>query len=1238
VHAGPPAESLAAEYGAHAFAYGSHIVLGRAAARAGDHARTQILAHELVHVVQQARAVPATAANDSSFDHRARAPPLAAATALVPLGVAPLAIQCLGEDDESIFPAVVGEAANTVAEFGVGTWETATELPGRATEYAVETLAGLVEDYAPGILEFLRGGVLGQLTDLFCSGIDTLIAGLFSALEGVDFMSGIESTFTALAEGVQGVQAAIGGAASAAVGTVLGPLKEALDVWGGPLIEAVQSISDTVNGVFTGLWDNVAVPALDFLESVGGAVWETFTGLVTWVWDTTQPLRALAEDAWLWLLDTFDLAWSSTEGIRAWLAEKASDAWDGFLETIEPIQEPLMTAGGILLLISPLGPIVVLSQIVPPLVEKITWLWNNWNSEDILVRAQDVLREDILPGIINTVSGVASAVAGAASWLAGIVAQFGNAMSGVLGAFGANRCLTAVTSLLNGIADQFTRLAAWAEGGFSGLSEALQAVFSALVAIFQPVLDFLVRLFMVAINPPLIPIALTAAIWLLCPEGLKPPVIKFVLGLLIAFIDGFPTFLPGLWPLASIIKAGTLGFLRQLLGEDVDDRLRVDASNKIAGLAAGGGIEFISGFALGLVEGVIDGIIDPFRIIYLIVKVIALAAQAIGNRLAPLVLGSVPGAEGALIGYHEALGVPAPEAPTLSRVEPQETATDTAPGIETPATQTGELRRVGATPAARGPPEAGAAPEGAGAPQPATSPETGTEDSAAGLELGAPEVSDAEIAAEISPDIAADLGAGGAELGTADTDAEENMRSEIRSEGASVRGLARLLGDAWDWMIAGAESLGRRAANAFLKFILLPDFTLGNKIGFVAGIVLLEAALIYFSGGSYAVAKAGEKSLRIALRYLQRFLDIGGEILGLVGKALRPLRGPIMSGLGAARGFLTRFRLVRGLIERIEAIAHSVFRFSDEAAGAGRRGAAEAGEEAGETAGKRATRESAEEAADRAQREAGEAVTASTAREGAETAAERGAREAGEESGERAARETGETAGERGSREATERPLAVAQAAAIAAANDEVDTPVSILRAQLLGLRARYGWIRDFEVRLTGPGEYSIWMIASRTLIRRRYTILVTGTFTSRFDQGPPWKRSEADVGRHLGSGWQSQAGFLHGKPLPPGARPGMSTLPDFYNPRLNVAAEVKNWDLAMRYERMIDNIMHQAGGRVISLPGHAAAERWLFVELRGQSVGDLAQLAARIHRDLGSGSVYRQIHFILDDRIVRAI
>jgi hypothetical protein len=1034
IYDGPAAEASAAERHAHAFTYGSHVVLGRAVQRAPDNLRLAVLAHELVHVGQQS--VP-PAANDNGFDHQARAP--LEAWTVPALSPAPLGFMCLPEDDDSIIPRWASDAASAVVGAGEGAFDAAAAAAGDVADFAAETAGAVVDRLAPGLLEFLRGGAFGQLTNLFCRGIDVLLGALFSSLGEIDFMAAIESTFSGLAEGVREVQTKIGEAASATLGTLLGPLVEALQVWGGPLVEAIQSAATTVNELFSSVWDGLAVPALDILARIGGAVWQGFNDLVSWVWDLIAPIRTGAEFAWNWLLETFDLAWNSTSGVRDWLTETASAAWTGFLETIEPIRGPLEVVGGIALLLSPVGPIIILTQVVPPLWERITWLWNNWNTEDILVRAREVLQNDILPAIIGTLTGVASAIGDAASWLAELVGEFGGAMGGVLGAFGANRCLTAVTAYLNGVAGQFDRLAAWAESGFAGLSDALAAVFDALVAIFQPILDFLVRLALVVANPPLLPVAIAGAIWLLCPAELKPPVIDFVLDLLIAFIGGSAVFLIGLGPLAPVLQAGALGFLRELRGgENIDDQRRIDASNKIANLAAGGGPAFVLGLALGFLHGVIDGIIDPFRLIFLIGQALVAGAHAIGRALAPYVSSTVPGAAGAVADIREALAVPpstgplpatASAAPVTSAAESQTPSADaaTAPQAETPT----------------------AAPASAAASAEELPPLV--------AELGEP--SDAEIATALGPGVASEFATAGAEAPIAETALAGEMRGEMETEGATVGGLARLLGDAWGWVMQGSAGLGRRAANAFIDFILEPAFQLGRKLGFVTGFLALQALIIYLTVGGYAVLEATAPLWRQLLALFLRFLDLGGELLGLVGKALRPLKGPLLAGLGAARGFLSKFRFAGGLIERIEQLAAKLFRFGDEAAAAGSRGTREVAE-----------REAVEVGGGQVTREAGEATTGRAAR-----------------------RETAEEAADLARRKAAELPMAVAAARAIVDANDVVNTPTPVLVLQLLGLRTRYRWIEGFRaLPLASPGVFSIEMLASVHNVKPTYTTLPT--------------------------------------------------------------------------------------------------------------------------------------------------
>ncbi|MEU4366819.1 eCIS core domain-containing protein [Micromonospora chersina] len=1067
LHDGLAAKLAAKERRAHAFTYGNHVVLGAGAGPGGAPGRDLVLAHELAHVRQQARPAPTPAG--AATEHPGRGPPAA------PARSAPLGVQCFALADTPV-GRFVSDTASDAAALGRGALDTALDVGGEIAGTALEAASAVVDRLAPGLLEFLRGGALVRLRELLCTGVNALLGRLLAGLADFDPMSAIESTFTGLAQGVRDVQARLGGAARSAVGALLRPVVAALQEWDGPIIRNLRTVADTVNAVFTGLWDHLAVPALDLLGAAGGAVWESFTRLGGWLWDLTAPIRAGASYAWDWLCTQFGLAWDSTEGARSWLGNLANSAWETLRATIEPIRTPLMVVGGILVLLSPLGPVVVLTQVLPPLWDGLTWLWENWNTREILVAARQVLQDRILPTVIGAVTGAASTLAAAAAWLADVAGQVGTAMGGVLGAFGASTCLTALSALLTGVANQFTRMAAWARGGFSGLTEALHAVFDALVAIFQPILDFLVRLAVVVANPLMLPVVIGAVIWLLCPDDLKPPVINFVLDLLIVAIGALPTLLTGLGPLGALLREGVVGFLTQLrYGERIGDQQRIDASNKIANLAAGGGVSFVAGMAWGIVQGVVDGIIDPFRLLFMLAQLLVAAARAVAR----VVQSYAPGM--ALVRAPPAVGRAGAAGPVPTAASPSP-ATTPAVSVPVPAVAasgpTGAA--VGAGPTAAGGGAAGAAVELAAVPGDPT---------------------DAQIVAALPAGTLTQAAASGMEADLDPATLETDMRGEVRSEGATVGGLAQLLGDAWAAMVAGAQSLGARAADALLEFIMLPDFELGRKIGFVAGFLLLQAAIIYFSAGNYAALKAVEPGLRTLLVYLLRFLDLGGELLGVLGRALRPLRGPLMRGIGAARGFLSRFRFAAGLLERVEGLAGRMLGLGDEAALAASRAAREGAEagasrtareavEAGvarEGAATGASRTGREAAEARAAREATEAGGARAGREGAEGAATREADELGE-GAVRAADEPGTPTLADDAAKAAQYPEAVAEARAIEATNDALDSPVPVLLASLMVLKRRYRWIETFTATPVGPGVYEVEMIASRTSLGRYTT------------------------------------------------------------------------------------------------------------------------------------------------------
>ena len=323
---------------------------------------------------------------------------------------------------------------------------------------------------------------------------------------------------------------------------------------------------------------------------------------------------------------------------------------------------------------------------------------------------------------------------------------------------------------------------------------------------------------------------------------------------------------------------------------------------------------------------------------------------------------------------------------------------------------------------------------------------------------------------------------------------ETEMRSEVETRGSSVGGLAALLGDAWDAIMSGAKSLGGTIAGAMLGFIAQPDFDLGMSLGWVGGMILFELLLAYFTAGGYTVIEASTPLWRVLLSYLLRFLDIGGEIFAVVGKALRPLKAPFMRGWTAVKTFLGQFRFARGMLDKVDGLMTRLFGFSDEVASA-----QHAAGEVAEGAGTRVVSESAETATQRAgSRSGSRAATESTqqaservAADVMQTRTERATADAVEgmrDGGFRAVDEPGVPRIRDDALKATEFVEAKAAGRLVAETNDRLNTSVPVTLAQLMLMKRRYRWIDTFTAEMRSPGHYRIDMIASKSAMDEDYS------------------------------------------------------------------------------------------------------------------------------------------------------
>jgi len=868
IHTDERADKLARKINARAFTIGRDVFFASGEYRPGTITGRRLLAHELTHVVQQTR--PFDVASEVvprkvSFprDPTEREARKAEATVQDPKqvtierSVQSGTVQRYGFGDlTSDIGAVVTSAASNAYEAGESAVregiEGATELASGVVErseafveQSIETVGGvgraLVNRIAPGLIPFLTNPG-DRIENLLTSGLDSFMTGALDVIspDDVKIFARLERVFLNTTETVKNVVSQLGTGIDGALGATLRPFVSDVEQVSLPLLSEVQDLLATVQGAVQSVVGTIDQPISSFVQSVGGDVWKGIIEVASWAWKLAAPLRSYAEEAWNWLQTRFRISWESQEGVRNWILDAASEVWNSILSSINPVVQNLKSAGEALSMVASFQPIVKLTKDIESLWGTLQWVTRNWNTRDVLVRAREVLRERILPGVLDGVSKVTDLIGRARTWLVNRFGKVSSAFKSMIGAVREVSILSALTNAAATIQRRMDRLASWAGSTFDSILGWISTALTSLGSQLKPVLDFLTQLSQVLTLPLRLPTVITGALWRRLPDQFKPPIITFLFDVLLKFVRGFPAFASPLGPLSILVKQAVIGFLERMRDTSAD--VKVSVSNRIANLLQGS-MEFSQGYLWGMLRGIWEGLTDPFRIIYLLGQVAVGASRFLARHVGRLFADEK--SDGARI--------------NRARETLQQAATKT---------------------------------EGAGR-----------------------EIQSSADRASSQPN-------------------------------ATPQGIFEMLQSVWNSVLQKSQQIGGSIAQALLDFIRLPDFELGNKLGWVGGTVLFEVVLYALTAGAWA----GVTASRPILRGILRFIDLGGELVGAVAKGIAKLKGPVMSALGKIGDLV---RLVPGLARVWDDVAdalRSLFRISDEA-GPAARGAGEVTESAGTRSG-----------------------------------------------------------------------------------------------------------------------------------------------------------------------------------------------------------------------------------------------------------------------------------------------
>lgn len=848
-----------------AFAHKAHIAFAGAAPQWRSGRGREIWAHEIAHTAQYL-STGHTGAVDQINRYGDPAESDARRAAMALIRNEPYALG--GGPTGEIAPVL-----DLIVDGATAAYNAVEETVDDAIEWTADQLRDLLPEE---VLQLAEGGeaFIDMVKDWIEGGFSEWLEGLLSQ---VSFVDAIQPFFEAIGQYAADFNTfgdTISETAGEALAPLFEPIAEALSTWINPALErrisTLQSEEEAQEAIDEELFQQDA-------ENIQGVVDAIAAGAES-IWDTIEEfLRSIpgAEEAWEWLRDGFDFVVDAARDIADWVMERASEVWEWISEAIEPIRPALELIAKILFILSPLGPIYLLMEYGPPIWEAITGWFSSFNLGDILQQHLDDFTENVLPTFQTALRAGASVLAAGVELLLPVI----DAMIAGAEELGGVEIewLQVLRVFLNWAASEARKLAKLTDEQIKAVMDAAILAFNALIEFLGKIIDFFVRLAMVALNPLMLPVAITGVLWLLLPDAFKPPIIDFILNLIIVATMDLPEDLFGLGPLGPAIKGAMVAFLMSLKeGGNLDEipkerradaatQRKINATNKIAAIAAGGGVLFVAGYFVGLLEGLWTGISEPFVLIWDLISFVFTAV----TKLLQFVhrMGEQMFEGGASQGSD----------PDLASARSDMSAEEQAAFDSAMAETEGEAR------------------DG----QQGTTPSEETLD-----ELRQSEEAGANIEAEF-----------------------EGSRDEASStQGVDVERIMN-----WLWSIRtrlreGARSLGRQLAEAVYDFIEQSDFQLGRSVGNVAGQILFEVILGIITAGGWT-----------ALTAAKPFIKAGAKIARMLKRTIRPLirlirrlRGPVGRGLSSIGDVLRQIPGMRRIIDRIEDAMRRMMRYVDE--------------------------------------------------------------------------------------------------------------------------------------------------------------------------------------------------------------------------------------------------------------------------------------------------------------------
>jgi phage-related protein len=526
IHTDERAAGLNERLHAHAFTVGEHIAFNAGRFRPEHPAGRFLLAHELAHVAQQR--------GDAGR-----------------VEAAPVRRGFWGD----LYDSAAG-ALGDIADWAID----------RVREYGWRLIEAISPEFARTVRAILDEGILAWLGRQVARAWDAYIATL-RALVPFEGPRQLIDLFAGLVERAARIAVALASGDCAPLMAAIAEMKtfvtEVVGVAWNRLSEFLQPIGE----FFSGLWNDLGAPAVQWLQEFGGEVWSWIQDLGRQFWDWISPVREAAGRIWNWFSDLlFGSAGveegSSSGGVVGWVTRKAGEAWDWVKERTRPVWQPVAEFAGRVAELIPPAFVREMGENAQQMATQLDTAAADMNGGEGVPQSRDTLAA-VLPSVETLLATVRRIIVGAGAWLGERIAAIGGLVTGLVTRLRANALLSWLATAFGWLAEAVDTLVGWARNQVATLFDFLVRGFDALTPFLQLVLDTVRRAIGIYADLLQLPLLILNSIWQRVPACIRDPVENFIRNQILARIPVFGQFFtdPELWPR---VQQTALDILRRL--------------------------------------------------------------------------------------------------------------------------------------------------------------------------------------------------------------------------------------------------------------------------------------------------------------------------------------------------------------------------------------------------------------------------------------------------------------------------------------------------------------------------------------------------------------------------------------------------------------------------------------------------------------------------------------------------